>query len=461
MEKGQSMWGGRFSKPPHELVELFNASVHFDKRLAMYDIEGSIAHVRMLAKQQIIDAQDAKRIELGLLDIAEEIKQGRFEFTTALEDVHMNIESRLTERIGEAGGKLHTGRSRNDQVALDMHLFVKTEGQEVARLVHQLQGVLLEQAEMHMDVIVPGYTHMQRAQPVRWSHHLLAYFWMLERDKERLAGVLQRADQSPLGAGALAGTTFPIDREWVAHELGFSHLYENSLDAVSDRDYILEFLFAISTIMMHLSRFSEELILYSSAEFGWIELDDAYATGSSMMPQKKNPDVAELVRGKTGRVYGHLQALLTTCKGLPLAYNKDLQEDKEGLFDALDTVKPVLQLFAGMIASMTIKQERLDHLLQGDYSAATDLADGLVKKGTPFRQAHEIVGKLVRYAAERKVAFHMLTPDQLQEIAPQLDYEWVATLTPERVVEARTSRGGTAGSAVQEQWLRAKNIFES
>lgn len=461
MEKGQSMWGGRFSKPPHELVESFNASVHFDKRLAMYDIEGSIAHVRMLAKQVIIDAQDAKRIELGLLDIAEEIKQGRFEFTTALEDVHMNIESRLTEHVGEVGGKLHTGRSRNDQVALDMHLFVKTEVQEVARLVHQLQGVLLEQSEMHMDVIVPGYTHMQRAQPVRWSHHLLAYFWMLERDKERLAGVLQRADQSPLGAGALAGTTFPIDRELVAHELGFSHLYENSLDAVSDRDYILEFLFAISTIMMHLSRFSEELILYSSTEFGWIELDDAYATGSSMMPQKKNPDVAELVRGKTGRVYGHLQALLTTCKGLPLAYNKDLQEDKEGLFDALDTVKPALQLFAGMIASMTVKQERLDYLLQGDYSAATDLADELVKRGVPFRQAHEIVGKLVRYASERKVAFHTLTPDQLQEIAPQLDYEWVTALTPERVVEARSSRGGTARSAVQEQWLRAKNTFGS
>ncbi len=460
MEKGQSMWGGRFTKPPHELVEAFNASVHFDKRLAPYDIQGSIAHVKMLAKQGIIGTEDAQQIESGLKSIEADIKQGKFDFTTMLEDVHMNIESRLTERIGEAGGKLHTGRSRNDQVALDMHLFVKSEANEVKQLVHQLQGVLLDQAKVHMDVIIPGYTHLQRAQPVRFSHHLLAYFWMLERDGERLSGVEKRADMSPLGAGALAGTTFPIDREYVMHELGFSGLYENSLDAVSDRDYILEFLFAISTIMMHLSRFSEELILYSSTEFGWIELDDAYATGSSMMPQKKNPDVAELVRGKTGRVYGHLQGLLTTLKGLPLAYNKDLQEDKEGLFDALDTVKPSLQLFAGMLASLTVKKERLEELLQGDYSAATDLADELVRQGIPFRQAHEIVGKLVRYAADRKVAFHALTPSQLQEVAPQLDPAWVAELTPLRVVEARQSRGGTSMSAVEMQWEMANQAWE-
>lgn len=460
MEKGQSMWGGRFSKPPHELVEAFNASVHFDKRLALYDIQGSLAHVRMLAKQQIISTEEAETIAAGLLEIEEEIRAGEFDFTVALEDVHMNIESRLTERIGTVGGKLHTGRSRNDQVALDMHLFVKAEAKEVLGLVHQMQEVLLEAANVYMDVIIPGYTHLQRAQPVRLSHHLLAYFWMLQRDLERIKGVVKRADLSPLGAGALAGTTFPIDRVMVAETLGFAGIYENSLDAVSDRDYVLEFLFAIAMIMMHLSRFSEELILYSSTEFGWIELDDAYATGSSMMPQKKNPDVAELVRGKTGRVYGHLQALLTTCKGLPLAYNKDLQEDKEGLFDALDTVKPALKLFAGMISTMSVKKARTEELLRGDYSAATDLADALVRKGIPFRQAHEIVGKLVAYAAAKGVPFHVLTEEELQQIAPQLDPAWVRALTAENVVEARKSRGGTAASAVKEQLNIADKLWK-
>ncbi len=461
MEKGQSMWGGRFRKPPHELVEAFNASVHFDKRLAAYDIQGSIAHVRMLKRQGIIAVEEAERIEAGLCEISQEIEQGRFEFRTALEDVHMNIEHELTERIGAVGGKLHTGRSRNDQVALDMHLFVKAEAGQVLELLHTLQEVLLAQAERYMDIVIPGYTHLQRAQPVRFSHHLLAYFWMFERDRERLQGVVRRADLSPLGAGALAGTTFPIDRVDVAETLGFAGIYENSLDAVSDRDYILEFLFALATVMMHLSRFSEELILYSSTEFGWIELDDAYATGSSMMPQKKNPDVAELVRGKTGRVYGHLQALLTTCKGLPLAYNKDMQEDKEGLFDALDTVKPSLRLFAGMLDSLTVRKDRLDTLLQGDYSAATDLADALVRDGVPFRAAHEVVGNLVRYAADRQIAFVDLTPAQLAEAAPQVAPDWISALTPEHVVEARTSRGGTARFAVVEQWTRAEEVWRS
>lgn len=454
------MWGGRFSKPPHELVAAFHASVHFDKRLARDDVLGSIAHIRMLSKQGIVDETDATLIEEGLGQVWAEVEAGEFLWREDLEDVHMNIEYRLTELIGEAGGKLHTGRSRNDQVALDMHMYVRSELTTVRTFVHRLQHALLTCAEANMDVIIPGYTHLQRAQPVLFSHHLLAYFWMLQRDDGRLADAYKRADMMPLGSGALAGTTFPIDREQVADELEFSTLYENSMDAVSDRDYLIETLSALALIMMHLSRLSEELILWTSAEFSFVELDDAYTTGSSIMPQKKNPDVAELARGKTGRVYGHLMGLLTTCKGLPLAYNKDLQEDKEGLFDALDTVKSVLEVYAGMMQTLQVRRENILLQLKGDFSAATDMADYLVGKGISFRHAHEIVGRVVRYCLDEHKPLSALTQEELKAQSEYLDEEVLLKLTPEAVVSARTSRGGTAPSAVSQQLQTAWSLLQ-
>ena len=353
----------------------FSASLPFDRRLAPQDIRGSMAHAAMLAACGIITAEEAEAIQAGLQEIAAELKEGRFPFELEDEDIHMNIEKRLTEKIGAAGGKLHTARSRNDQVALDLHLFLMEEIREIDKMVADLQEVFLELARKFMGVVLPGYTHLQRAQPVLFSHHLLAYFWMLQRDRERLAGAYRRADLMPLGAGALSGTSFPIDRRMVAASLGFTRLYENSMDAVSDRDYIVEFLSCAALLMAHLSRLSEELILWSSAEFGFIELDDAYTTGSSMMPQKKNPDVAELARGKTGRVYGSLMALLTVLKGLPLTYNKDLQEDKEGLFDTVDTLKALLPLMGEMLLTMRINRPRMEAAAQDDFACATDLAD--------------------------------------------------------------------------------------
>lgn len=361
------LWGGRFRKNTNELVDAFNASINYDKRLYREDIRGSIAHATMLARQGIISVEDKDKIVQGLQDILADIEAGKFEFRVDLEDIHMNVEARLTERIGDAGARLHTARSRNDQVALDMHMYVKREVAEIAELLIRFEQALLAVARQHDKTLMPGYTHLQRAQPITFAHHLLAYFNMLRRDFDRLLGVFDRADMMPLGAGAIAGTTFPIDRFFVAEQLHFSQVYPNSMDAVSDRDYILEFLSFASILMMHMSRLSEELCLWSSTEFGFVELDDAFATGSSMMPQKKNPDISELVRGKTGRVYGEMIALMTTLKGLPLTYNKDLQEDKEGLFDAIDTVKFTLQVYGDMIRTMQVKTDRMKWAVSHDF----------------------------------------------------------------------------------------------
>ncbi|GLV13632.1 argininosuccinate lyase [Alicyclobacillus hesperidum] len=445
------LWGGRFSEDTNQLVLQYTSSIGFDVRLLPYDIRGSIAHARMLATSGIITPEESRSIIDGLEGILRDYEAGQVEFRLDDEDVHMNVERILTERIGQVAGKLHTARSRNDQVALDMHLWARDAVKALIDGVRKLQQALVEAAEAHLDVIVPGFTHLQRAQPILLAHHFLAYVWMLLRDERRLRGVLDEIDQMPLGAAALAGTTFPISREAVAEELGFSRLYENSLDAVSDRDYLLGLLFACATIMTHLSRLCEELVLWSSEEFGWIELSDAYATGSSIMPQKKNPDVPELVRGKTGRVYGHLIALFTVLKGLPLAYNKDLQEDKEGVFDAVDTVLPALELLAGSIQTMRIKRDRLARAFVSDFSNATDLADYLVRLGLPFREAHAVVGQLVSDAIGKGTNLAGLALTDMQARCPLIQ-EDVYDVLPERaVIEARASRGGTAPSAVRLQ----------
>jgi argininosuccinate lyase len=384
------------------------------------------------------------------------VRRGEVSFRIEDEDIHMNVERLLHERIGPVAGKLHTARSRNDQVALDMHLYLRDAIAAVRAGVRELQTALVQAAEAHLDVVIPGYTHLQRAQPVLFAHHLLAYFWMLERDIGRLDDCDRRTDMLPLGAGALAGTTFPIDRELVMRELGFSQLYENSLDAVSDRDYLIEFLAAASILMMHLSRLAEEIILWTSEEFGWIELSDAYCTGSSMMPQKKNPDVAELVRGKTGRVYGHLLGLLTVLKGLPLAYNKDLQEDKEGVFDTVDTLLPALRLFAEMISTLRVKRERLRDLFERDFSNATDVADYLAARGVPFREAHAVVGQLVLEAIRRGTNLAGLPFEVYQKASDRFGPDIYEVLDITRVVDARRVRGGTAKPAVEAQLALAK-----
>ncbi|EGO65303.1 argininosuccinate lyase [Acetonema longum] len=453
------LWGGRFTKGTDVMVEEFTSSIAFDCRMYREDIAGSIAHAAMLAKCGIIAGEEADLIIGGLKDILADIEAGNFSFEVSLEDIHMNIEKRLTERIGPTGGKLHTARSRNDQVALDTHLYLKREIGAIARLLTDLQQALAEVADRHQEIIMPGYTHLQRAQPILFSHHLLAYFFMLQRDFARLEGVWQRTDMMPLGAGALAGTTFPIDRHFVARELGFSQLYENSLDAVSDRDYILEFLSFAAILMLHLSRLSEEIILWSSAEFSFIELDDAHCTGSSIMPQKKNPDVAELVRGKTGRVTGHLMALLTVAKGLPLAYNKDLQEDKEGLFDTIDTVKFSLSVYASMLRAMRINAERTGQAVRQDFSNATDMADYLVKKGLPFRQAHEVVGKCVHYCIEQGKYLLDLTLDEFRRFSPLFEEDILEAIRVETCISARNSYGGTSYSQVRRALTQTTAIL--
>ncbi|MDY5044516.1 argininosuccinate lyase, partial [Phascolarctobacterium sp.] len=424
------LWGGRFSKNTNELVDAFNASIDFDKRLYHEDIRGSMAHARMLAKCGIIPAEDGEKIIAGLKDILADIEAGNFEFSVDLEDIHMNVEARLTERIGSAGARLHTARSRNDQVALDMHMYMKREVMEIAELLLRFEEALLDVAKQHEKTLMPGYTHLQRAQPITFAHHLLAYFNMLQRDFRRLLGVWEGADMMPLGAGAIAGTTFPIDRHMVAEELNFSTVYPNSMDAVSDRDYVIEFLSFASTLMMHMSRLSEEICLWSSTEFGFVELDDAFATGSSMMPQKKNPDISELVRGKTGRVYGHLMAMLTTAKGLPLTYNKDLQEDKEGFFDAIDTVKFTLAVYRDMILTMTVNVDKMAQAVAHDFSNATDLADYLVRKGLPFRQAHEVVGKCVAYAIEKGKFLLEIPIEEYKQFSDLFESDLLAALDP-------------------------------
>ena len=455
------LWGGRFTKTTDEMINEFQASIGFDKRMYHEDIAGSIAHATMLAKCGIITDEDKEAIVKGLKDILKQIDAGSFDFSVDLEDIHMNIEKRLTDAIGEAGGRLHTARSRNDQVALDTHMYIRRQVTEVQREIQNLQQALVETAEKNQDVIMPGYTHLQRAQPILFAHHLLAYFGMLARDFARFEGVYQRADIMPLGAGALAGTTFPIDREFVARQLNFEHIYGNSLDAVSDRDYIMEFLAAASILMVHLSRLSEETILWCSREFSFVELDDAHCTGSSMMPQKKNPDVSELVRGKTGRVIGHLMAMLTTVKGLPLAYNKDLQEDKEGIFDAIDTVKFSLAVYAQLVRGMKVRKDVMKRAVTEDFSNATDLADYLVKKGMPFRQAHAVSGTAVHDCIAKGKYLEDMTLAEFQQLSPLFEADIKEAIRPETCVRNRNSLGGTSYSQVERQLTAAKELLSA
>jgi argininosuccinate lyase len=441
-------WAGRFTQPTDKFVEEFTASIGFDKRMYHYDIQGSIAHARMLARQEIITRDEAQTILAGLESILTDIEKGEFEFKVSLEDIHMNIEARLIERIGSVGGKLHTARSRNDQVALDVRLYLRDEIKEVLAYIDALQESLLSQAEANLAVIMPGFTHLQTAQPILFSHHMLAYYEMFKRDASRMTDVLKRLNYLPLGAGALAGTTFPIDREFVAEQLGFAGVTRNSLDSVSDRDFALEFCGASSILMMHLSRLSEELILWSTADFHFIDLSDAFCTGSSIMPQKKNPDVPELVRGKTGRVYGNLISLLTLMKALPLAYNKDMQEDKEPLFDTIDTVKGSLKVFAEMIAQMEVRAEEMRVAAARGFSTATDVADYVVRKGIPFRNAHEIVGKTVRYCIETGKDIPDLTLDEFREFSEVIEADIYDYVTLEASVNARV--------AVERELARAR-----
>lgn len=456
----KKLWGGRFTEAAEAWVEEFGASISFDQELVLEDIEGSLAHVTMLGKCGILPAEDVAKIKEGLQALLEKAQKDELTFTIENEDVHLNLEKMLIEEIGEVGGKLHTARSRNDQVATDMHLYLRKEVKDMIQKVKQVQKALVEQAEQNVETIMPGYTHLQRAQPVSFAHHLLAYFWMLERDAERYEDSLKRINISPLGAGALAGTTFPIDRSYSASLLGFDGIYENSMDAVSDRDFILEFLSNSSILMMHLSRFCEELIMWSSQEFQFIEMSDKYSTGSSIMPQKKNPDMAELIRGKTGRVYGNLFSLLTVMKGLPLAYNKDLQEDKEGMFDTVKTIKTSLLVMAGMIETMKVNKDKMGQAVKQDFSNATEIADYLAAKGLPFRQAHEIVGRLVLLCIEKGIYLLDLPLETYQEICPLFEEDLYAVLSPYAAVQRRNSAGGTGFAQVEAALQKANAVLK-
>ena len=453
------LWGGRFTKGTDKAVEDFTSSIAFDARMYAEDIAGSKAHATMLAKQHIISDADRDAIIAGLTKIKNQIDKGEFPFSVALEDIHMNIEKRLTDDIGEAGGRLHTGRSRNDQCAVDLHMYVRKAVVEMGELIVDMQKALIETAEKYSDVIMPGYTHLQRAQPVLFGHHMMAYFSMLERDFDRLLMVFKHADIMPLGAGALAGSTYGIDQTYTQKLLGFSRIYENSMDAVSDRDYVVEFLSFASLVMMHLSRLSEELILWSTNEFNFIELDDAHCTGSSIMPQKKNPDVCELVRGKTGCTYGHLLGLLTTLKGLPLTYNKDMQEDKEGIFDANDTVHFALSINAAMIRGMKVNGAHMKAALADDFSNATDMADYLAKKGVPFREAHEIVGNAVHHCIEKGCVLLDLSVEDFKAISNHFDADILDAISIEACVAGRNNYSGTAPECVERQRNNGKIII--
>lgn len=442
-------WSGRFDEPVAELVKRYTASVDFDKRLAMFDIQGSVAHATMLGAQGIISAQDVEAIKQGLGEIAEEINAGQFEWLLDLEDVHLNIERRLTEKIGDAGKRLHTGRSRNDQVATDVRLWLRAVVDDVLVNITQLQLALLDLAETHAETIMPGFTHLQVAQPVTFGHHLMAYFEMLKRDAERFADARKRINRLPLGAAALAGTSYPIKREMVAELLGFDGVCLNSLDAVSDRDFAIEFNAAASVMMMHLSRFSEELILWSSPRFAFIDIADRFCTGSSIMPQKKNPDVPELVRGKTGRVYGHLMSLLTLMKGQPLAYNKDNQEDKEPLFDVADTILVTLQIYADMLRGIKVNANNMRQAALEGFATATDLADYLVKKGMPFRDAHEVVALAVKAGVQQGCDLAEMSLQQLQTFSDTISDDVYQVLTLEGSVASRNHTGGTAPAQVK------------
>ena len=455
------MWGGRFTKAEEKNALDFNASISYDCRMYREDIAGSIAHAKMLAAHGIISKEDQEKITKGLLSIKKEIDEGTFPFSVELEDIHMNIEKRLTEQIGDAGARLHTARSRNDQCALDLHMYMK---RNIARLSEKLIAVLealLAASKKYQDVILPGYTHMQRAQPVLFAHHMLAYFAMLERDFKRLEDCYDMCDMSPIGACALAGTTYPTHPEEEANDLHFASVYGNSLDAVSDRDYLLQFLSFASICAMHLSRLSEEFIYWSTSEFQFIELDDGYSTGSSIMPQKKNPDMCELIRGKTGRVYGHLIGLLTVMKGLPLAYDKDMQEDKEGVFDALDTLYFALDIYAGMISTMTVNGDHTRQVLESDFSNATDMADYLAKKGLPFRQAHAVVGSAVHYCIEHHKVLLDLSMEEFRSMSPLFEEDIKEALSIENCVKNRESYGGTGPKSVERQQTHAEKAIAS
>ena len=453
-------WSGRFSEPVSDLVKRYTASVDFDRRLATQDIQGSLAHAHMLARQGILPPEDLAAIERGMAQIRDEIAAGTFAWSLDSEDVHLNIERRLTALVGDAGKRLHTGRSRNDQVATDIRLWQRDTIDTIAALIAELQRALLNLAEQHVDTPMPGFTHLQVAQPVTFGHHLMAYFEMLARDAERFADCRRRTNRLPLGAAALAGTTFPIDRESVAAELGFEGVCANSLDAVSDRDFAIEFCAAAALLMTHLSRLSEELILWMSPRVGFIDLADRFTTGSSIMPQKKNPDVPELVRGKTGRVNGHLVALLTLMKGQPLAYNKDNQEDKEPLFDTADTVIDTLRIYADMVGGIRVRAENMRDALRQGFATATDLADYLVKKGLPFRDAHEAVARAVRACETRGCDLAELPLDELRAFSPLIGDEVVEVLKIEGSLAARNHTGGTAPAAVRQAIARARERLQ-
>ncbi|WP_125711536.1 argininosuccinate lyase [Companilactobacillus kedongensis] len=452
----KKLWGGRFQAQAETWVDEFGASIGFDQLMADEDLEGSLAHVKMLKKTKILNESDSDQIIAGLENLQEELHAGKLHFTVENEDIHMNLESILTDEIGPVAGKLHTGRSRNDQVATDFHLYVKNRLPKIIEEIKTIQSSLVDLADKNVETVMPGYTHLQHAQPISYGHYLMAYYSMLKRDVERFEFNMKHADISPLGAAALAGTTFPIDRQFTADELGFSSIYTNSLDAVSDRDFALEFLSNASILMMHLSRFCEEISMWVSYEFKYLELSDQYTTGSSIMPQKKNPDMAELIRGKSGRVYGHLLGLLSTMKSLPLAYNKDLQEDKEGTFDTVKTLLPALKVFNGMISTMKVNKDKMYHATINDFSNATELADYLATKGIPFREAHGIVGQLVLKGLEEHRNLQDITMEEFKKISPLIEEDVYPVLQPEVAVARRNSYGGTGFEQVKKQIQQAK-----
>ncbi len=454
------LWGGRFTKETDQAAYDFNASIRFDKRLVRQDIEGSMAHVKMLAKQGVLTEQERDTILEGLRGILRDAEEGTLEIGPEYEDIHSFVEENLTRRIGDTGKKLHTGRSRNDQVALDMRLYIREEIQNTDDLLYRLLEVLQRIMEEHLDTIMPGFTHLQKAQPVTLAHHVGAYFEMFRRDRSRLSDIRRRMNYCPLGAGALAGTTYPLDRDYTAALLGFAGPTRNSMDSVSDRDYVIEYLAALATIMMHLSRFCEEIILWNSNEYQFVELDDAYSTGSSIMPQKKNPDIAELVRGKTGRVYGALMGLLTAMKGLPLAYNKDMQEDKEGVFDAIDTVKSCLLLFTGMVDAMKFNPEAMEASAKKGFTNATDAADYLVRKGVPFRDAHSIAGRLVLKCIARGKTLDSLSLEEYREECPAFGEDIYEAISLRSCVERRLTAGGPGRKAMEKELEQNRKYME-
>lgn len=454
------LWGGRFTKETDKLVYAFNASVGFDKRLWQQDIEGSMAHVKMLGKQGILTEQEVREITEGLASIRKDVESGALVIDESYEDIHSFVEAVLTERIGEAGKKLHTGRSRNDQVALDMRLYTREQVQITDELLAELLKVIVRIMEENLDTYMPGFTHLQKAQPLTLAHHLGAYFEMFKRDRLRMRDILERMNYCPLGAGALAGTTYPLDRDYTAELMGFEGPTLNSMDSVSDRDYLIEFLSALSIVMMHLSRFSEEIIIWNSDEYRFIEIDDAYSTGSSIMPQKKNPDIAELVRGKTGRVYGDLMALLTVMKGLPLAYNKDMQEDKEAAFDAFDTVRDCITLFTGMLDTIKFRKERMAQSAMRGFTNATDAADYLVGKGVPFREAHGIVGRLVLYCIEKDTSIDALPLEEMRTISDKFEEDIYDAVSLKTCVEKRLTTGAPGREAMEKVLAACRQYLE-